>query len=167
MERIEVYLQGMGIGDILLVEVPAGSQVRDLIALVPAPAGPAGEADAEPARVWLEEVEEALDLELTLDAAGIGHHSRVHVHPCPKIHVSVSFNGVLAQHPFAPATTVKSVKDWAVEHLRVDPSQAQAHELELVDTHERPREDFHIGTLVRPGRCELAFTLVPKSRIEG
>jgi hypothetical protein len=167
MESIEVYLQGMGIGDILLVEVAAGSRVRDLIALVPAPTVAGGEGEAEPAQVWLEEIEAPLDLELTLKAAGISHHSRVHVHHCQKILVSVAFNGETIQHPFAPSTTVKTVMDWAVERLRIDPAQAQQHELELVDTHEHPREDFHIGTLVGSGKCTLAFNLVPKSRIEG
>ena len=63
--------------------------------------------------VWIEEVDEEIDLDLTFEAAGIHHHHHVHRGRCRRVKVVIQFNADDFTHEYGPATTIKTVYHWA------------------------------------------------------
>jgi hypothetical protein len=167
METIQVFMQGEGIRDIRLVEVPAGASIRDVVAVAIAHGFSAATDGA--AVIFVEDSDDALALDLTIEAAGIHHHGSMHVHRCTTVATTVHFNGDSKVRNFGPGTTVARVKDWAVStHVfNLTPVDAAEHVLQITGTQDRPDEDVHIGTLVHAPHCVLAFDLVAKVRVEG
>lgn len=165
MADVELFLQGEGIPHIALVVVPEQGTVRDIIEAARAQGLRVAGADA-PA-VFLENQDESLPPDVSLEAAGIQTRSRVHVHTCRKVHVTVNFNAEHKSHPFSPATTVHAVKEWADDKFKLTGVDATEHALQICGTSDRPTDDTHIGSLLEPGTCELCFDLVPKQRVEG
>ena len=106
---------------------------------------------------------------MPLEAAGIRHRGRVHVHRCRKIQVAVNFNGVTESNHFSPATTVGKIKKWAVSKQVFNLSEIDAseHILQICGSNERPDEDTHLGSLVKFPDCKICFDLVAKVRVEG
>lgn len=165
MANVELFLQGAGIARIALVSVPEHGTVRDI---VDAARGqglrPAG---TDAFAVFLENRDEPLEPALSLEAAGIRARSRVHVHTCRKVEVTVNFNVEHASHAFSPAATVAVVKEWADRKFKVSGVDATEHALQICGTTDRPSDDTHLGSLLAPGSCDLCFDLVPKHRVEG
>lgn len=168
MSEIEIFLQGEGLPEITLVRVPANGTVRTIIE--------AGQthglriADGKDRSVVLIEAsDEPLELDASLEAAGIGHRSRVHVHHCRKVAVTVNFNIQQVTHMFPPSITVEHVKKWADDkkQFNLQGVDATDHLLQLCNSTVRPDEDVHIGTLVQSTSCAVCFDLVPKQRVEG
>jgi hypothetical protein len=165
MEHIDVFVQGEGLKQVVRIRVAKGALVRELIELALAlglvPGGVAA----------LEDCEEALDLDAALDAAGVCHHGRVHVHRCRRTEVSVHYGARTLTQSFPTSSTVQAVWKWAVAapQFNLSPTDALEHALELCDTAVRPDPDTHLGTLVSGGKahCALCFNLVPKQRVEG
>lgn len=166
-DQIEVFLQGEGIRDIVLARVPRMGTVQDVIAIA-RDHGLSAPADAEVV-VWVEDAEEPLPRGATLDAVGIGHRSRVHVHQCRRVAVTVNYNGDHKAASFSPATTVGRVKQWAVgkQGFGLTPIDAAEHLLQVCSSTTRPDEDVHIGALVQAPNCGLCFDLIAKKRVEG
>jgi hypothetical protein len=117
--------------------------------------------------VLLEDSEEELELDKQLDQVGVGQRSRIHVHRCRKVEVSVNFNAGQRERRFSPATTVHRVKQWAVHEFGLSKVDATEHVLQLCGSTTRPDEDTHLGALVQYPECRLCFDLVPKQRVEG
>lgn len=165
MDQIDVFVQGEGLKQIVRVRVPKGGCVRDLVAAAQAQGLVPGGV------VMLENTEAALDLDATLDAAGIAHHGRVHVHCCRQVEVTIHFGARTLTHTFSSSSTVQAVWKWAVAEPQFNLSATDAHEhaLQLCDTPNRPDPDTHLGSLVtgRSPNCTLCFDLVPKQRVEG
>ena len=168
MSEIEVFLQGEGLPEIALVRVPADGTVRTIVEAGQAHGLRVSGGKDRPV-VLIEESDEPLDLDTTLEAAGIGHRSRVHVHRCRKIAVTVNFNVHQATDMFPPSTTVGRVKKWADDkkQFNLQGVDATDHLLQLCNSTVRPDEDVHIGTLVQSTSCAVCFDLVPKQRVEG
>ncbi|MGI8546812.1 MAG: hypothetical protein ACR2M1_05675 [Gemmatimonadaceae bacterium] len=167
METIQVFVQGEGVRDIRLVEVPAGASVRDVVVVAAAHGFPAA---ADPAAVlFVEDSDDVLAPDLTIEAVGVRHHGSMHVHRCTTVATTVHFNSESKVRNFGPATTVARVKDWAVSThaFNLTPVDAAEHVLQVTGTQDRPDEDVHIGTLVHASHCVLAFDLVAKVRVEG
>jgi hypothetical protein len=164
-DDIELFLQGEGIRDIVLIRVPLAGTVREILTAARA----AGLAAAEGMEVSLEDEESAIHLDAPIADTPIKHRSRIHVHRCRNVVVKVTFNGTDKEETFRPAATVKRVKRWAVGKKGFDLSDVDAaeHVLQLSGSTERPDEDVHIGTLVTHPQCAVSFDLVPKVRIEG
>lgn len=165
-DEIELFLQGEGITDITLVRVPRDGTARDIIDAAKAHGltSPNGEA-----LVLVEDVEEPLAPDARLEAAGIAHRGRVHVHRCRQVAVAVNFNADQKTEDFPPSATVGRVKKWAVGKKGFDLQGVDAteHLLQVCNSTDRPDEDVHIGTLVRVPDCGLCFDLVAKQRVEG
>ena len=167
MADIQVFIQGEGVREIRVLELPAQATVRDLVAAAASQGFPAA-ADGK-GTVFVEDADDVVPPGATLAAAGIHDQGSVHVHRCKKVAVTVHFNGVEKSQAFAPGTTVHRVKQWAVGKKAFDlaPVDAAEHVLQVTGGTERPDEDVHVGTLVQSPNCALAFDLVAKVRVEG
>ncbi|SRR5581483_2782514 len=138
-----------------IVEVEETAVVRTLV------------AEGDDGRVWVEESEEEIDLDLTFRAAGIRHHQHVHRGRCHQIEVVVRWNGN-HNHRYAPATTIATVEKWAfhkVAHFS-DEQEAQ-HVLAEPGADHFLEGSVHVGSLVKPGSCTVTLDLLPRSRFEG
>lgn len=166
MERIEIFLQGEGVKDIILVHVPKGGNVRDLLNAAKEHGVNLG-GDGDPSAIYIEDAEEAVDPNASLEEAGIHHRGHVHVHRCHRIDVSVNFNARTETKVFPPSATVGRVKKWAVKAYGMSDKDAAEHVLQIAGSNVRPDEDIHIGTLVTHPACRISFDLVPKVRVEG
>ena len=165
--EIELFLQGEGLREITLVKVPYQGTVQDIVEVARSH-GLNTPNDVE-VLVLLENTDEPLSLDLKIEAAGITHRSRVHVHQCRRVDVMVNYNADHKAETFPPSTTVARVKKWVVSKHGFDLSDIDAseHLLQLCNSTARPDEDIHIGTLVDAPACGLCFDLVAKQRIEG
>jgi hypothetical protein len=165
-DEIELFLQGQGIPQITLVRVPRDGTVQDILA---AAAAHGFAADGEAPTVLLEEAEEPLAPDATLEQAGVTHRGRVHVHRCRRVGVTVNFNADQKAEGFPPSATVGRVRKWAVGKHGFDLKGVDAteHLLQLCGSSDRPDEDVHIGALVTAPACGLCFDLVAKQRVEG
>ena len=168
MSQREVFLQGEDQAEIVLVKIPTNATVADLLVAAQAQ-GIHVASGADGSVALLEDTEEALDLGLTLDAAGITHRGRVHVHRCRRVAVTVNYNVDQKTESFPPSATVARVKKWAVSKrgFGLADIDATEHLLQVCGSTTRPDEDAHIGTLVRVPNCALCFDLVAKQRVEG
>jgi len=164
-EKLQVFLQGKDIPQNVLTELPAKGRVVDIIEA--ARTHGLQVIGGEELLVWIEGEDEPLNPELTLVKAGIRKNSRVHVHTCRHIDVTVVFNGRTITKPFSPAQTIEKVKKWADHELVLSETDANDHVLQISGTIDQPDEDKHLGALVHFPQCSVSFDLVPKSRIQG
>jgi len=166
-DEIELFLQGEGIPDIMLVQVARHGTVQDVIQAARAHGLSAPEGVE--VFIFLEDAAESLAPGSTLEAAGIGHRGRVHVHRCRQVEVTVNFNADQKTESFPPSATVARVMEWAVSKrgFNLTDVDATEHALQVCGTTDRPDEDIHIGTLVQVSTCGLCFDLVAKQRVEG
>lgn len=162
-EAIELFVQGEGIDGIALVQVPIGARVLDIAALS------RGGAEIAELSIWLEEEDTALEIEALVAATPIRHRSRIHLHRCRHVAVTVSFNGLDKGERFPPSATIKRVARWATGKHGFDLTDRDAteHALQLRGSGQRPDEDIHLGALTAAPVCTVAFDLVPKQRVEG
>lgn len=141
-----------------VVEVEADASVRTLLI-----------QDGADGHFWLEDVDEEIDLDITLEAAGIRHHQHVHRGRCHSVEVEIRFNANIFKNIYAPAKTIKTVEKWAFGPEAANFSKEQAVKHVLV---ERGADHFledgvHIGSLVKPDSCTVTLDLLPRSRFAG
>jgi hypothetical protein len=166
MGKIEIFLQGEGVKDVVLVRVPKDGTVRDLLNAAREHGVHLG-GDGDPSVVYIEDAEEAVDPNASLEEAGIRHRGHIHVHRCHRIDVSVNFNARTETMAFPPSATVGRVKKWAVKAFGMSEKDAAEHVLQITGSNVRPDEDIHIGALVTHPEHRISFDLVPKVRVEG
>jgi hypothetical protein len=140
-----------------IIEIEATALVRELLV-----------EEAADGRIWIEEADEEVDLDVTLEAAGIRHHHHVHRGRCRRVEVVVRFNGD-HEHTYGPATTIKTVEKWAFGPKVADlsPEQAAKHVLAVPGADHFLEGGVHVGSLVIPGSCKVVLDLLPRSRFEG
>lgn len=163
--NMEVFLQGPGIARLALVKVPASGNVRALIEA--AKEKGLQLVDGQMPQVWVEGNDDPLPLDQTFEAAGIQPRSRVQVHTCPRIRVTVNFQSSAQDHPFSPAATIRTIKQWADKTYKLSEVDASEYALQLCGSTNRPAEDTQVGALVQSGQCQICFDLVAKERVEG
>lgn len=167
MKVIEILLQGEAIPDIQVIVVEGEDPHGRHVLAKAAEHRKAPIMDGE-FLVFVEDVDEPLDLDCALPKTDEGKPLRLHVHRCRSVAVSVTFNGETAEHRFGPGTTVETVKKWAaIKRFGMTPSDAAEHVLQLTGSATRPEPDTHIGSLVTAGNCAVRFDLVPLKRVEG
>jgi hypothetical protein len=170
MPEIEIFVQGEGIPEVILLRVPSNGTVRDILRSAETQ-GVRFAEDEHSLIILVEDQEEEFSPDLSLEEARIGHRSRVHVHRCHRVEVTVNFNAAQKTHAFPPSATVERVKRRAVgpspEGFGLQEVDAMEHLLQLCNSTTRPDEETHIGSLVTFPDCELCFDLVPKVRVEG
>lgn len=118
--------------------------------------------------VWLQDAEEPLDPDLTIEQAGIGNRGHVHVSTCKRIEVTVRFLETDKSHAFPPGATVAAVLAWATGPLGFDlPDRERVkHLLAACDANEPADKNRHVGSYATDA-CTACFDLVPKERFEG
>lgn len=166
-DEIEIFLQGEGIQDIVLVRIGRAGTVQNIIEV--AQLHGLSPSTTDEVFVLIEDTETPLALEQTLEIVGIRHRSRVHVHRCRQVTVTVNFNGDHKTHSFPPSTTMARVKQWVVskDGFNLTEIDATEHLLQICGSSGRPDEDIHIGALVTASMCEICFDLIAKQRVEG
>ena len=95
------------------------------------------------------------------------HGCRIHLTRCKKIEVRVHFLDKTIHRAFPPGARVRSVKQWAVSELMINPTDAGEHILQLCDSTRQPPTDTRLAELVEACACDTCFDLVPEKRVEG
>ena len=141
-----------------LVEIEATALVRELIV--------ARDPDG---RVWIEEVDDEVDLDVTLEEAGIKHRHHVHHGRCHRVEVVVRFNADRFEDDFGPGTTIKTVYKWVAgsDAANLSADQAAKHVLALPGANAFLDAGVHVGSLVTEGSCKVTLDLLPRERFEG
>lgn len=168
MSKVQIFIQGQGRREIGVLDLPAHATVRDLIDAAQA-RGFVSHGSDRAVSVFREDAEGALPPDATLESAGLGDKSSVHLSRCVRIAVTVHFNGAQRAETFGPGVPMHRVKAWAVgkQGFDLSPVDAAEHVLQITGTQERPDEDVHIGVLAQPSNCAIEFDLVAKVRVEG
>lgn len=95
-----------------------------------------------------------------------GKHKRIHISRCRKVEVSISFNGTTKAHPFAAATTLRKVIEWARDKFGVDKKEKLV--LRLDNAESEPLDpDSHVGSYASHPNCLSSFFLTPSPKIQG
>lgn len=163
METIQVFVQVEGDLRQEVVTVPATATVGDIIraaAQKPLP------VPAEGGLLFVGEDDDPVDAALSLKDAKIKKHSKVHISRCRKIAVKVHFKDKTKDRIFSPATTVKTVRDWALHEFIQHSTDQVDHQLQLCESTVRPELTTQLGSLAKRD-CSVCFDLVPVQRVEG
>jgi hypothetical protein len=141
-----------------LVDVEATALVRTLLVGV----------DADE-RVWVEELDEEVDLDVTFEVARIGHHHHIHRGRCRRIEVVVRYNGAEYERVFGPAATIKRVQKWAFgpKGTGFSAEQAAEHVLAQPGADHALESSVHLGSLATAGSCRVILDAVAQSRFAG
>jgi hypothetical protein len=154
---MELYVHSAGSEDPELVEVGASALVRELV------------VSEEDGHVWIEEAEEELDLDITLEAAGIRHKHHIHRGRCHRIEVRVRYGGEDHEKSFSPAATIKRVFDWAAgEHaFKLSKEQRAKHVLAIPGADHFLAWTVQVGSVAEQDTCSVVLELAPRERFEG
>lgn len=155
---MEVFVHSSGNEQPEVVEIEEVALIRTLI------------VESEPdSGIWLEEIDEEIDLDITIEVAGIRHHHHVHRGHCRRVKVTVRFNGVSHEHEYGPATTIKTVRTWACgpHAFKLSPVEAAKHVLAIPGADHFLDDGVHIGSVTTEGTCVVTLDLLPRSRFEG
>lgn len=154
---MELFAHAAGNEHPELIEIQDTALVRELLA-----------GQDPDGRVWIEEADEEVSLDITLEQAGIGHRHHVHRGRCRRVEVIVRFNGD-HDRSYGPATTIKTIEKWAFgpEVGKFSPEQAAKHVLAVPGADHFLEGGVHVGSLVTPGSCRVVLDLLPRSRFEG
>jgi hypothetical protein len=170
MAGVQIFVQGEGAREIRVLELPAHATVRELVEAAQAQGVAAAPHNGGRAvAAYAEDGDAPLPAGATLEAAGLGHQSSVHLSRCKQVAVTVDYNGQTRAESFGPGVPIHRVKAWAVgrQGFNLAPVDAAEHVLQLPGTSDRPDEDVHIGSLVGATGCGVEFDLVAKVRVEG
>jgi hypothetical protein len=163
MSKINVFLQGEGIKDVVRLQLEPKSTALDVTRAF---ASLGAQANGE-AAVFMEDTDEPVVDGATVESLAGKHGVRLHVHRCLRVGVKVAYSGRMIERVFGPGRTVGSVKNWAAKELGIPKEDAAELILQIAGTQEQPDVDVHIGTLVVCPACALVFDLVPNPRIQG
>lgn len=156
---MELFQHVEGGEDPELVEVVETEKVRTLL------------LETEPGHgVWVEEIDEEIDLELTFEEAGIHHRHHVHRGRCRRVKVVVQFNAVDFTHEYAPGSTIRTVYHWASgdKAANLSPEQKAKHVLALPGADHFLGDGVHVGSLLTlGGPCEVTLDLLPRDSFGG
>ena len=163
MSKINVFVQGEGVKDVLRLQLESQATVLDVKR---ACASHGVQVNSE-AVVFLEDEDEPLDDGVRVESLTGKHGVRLHVHRCRRVTVKVTYSGRVVQQVFGPGRTVGAVKKWAAKEFGIPREDAAELVLQLTGTQDQPDVDVHIGTLAACPACAVAFDLVPNQRIQG
>lgn len=154
---MELFVHAAGSEYPEIIEIKATALVREILA-----------REDPDGRIWVEEADEEVDLDITVEAAGIGHRHHVHRGRCRRVGVTARFNGN-HERSYSPAATIATIEKWAFgpEVANFSPEQAAKHVLAVPGADHFLEGGVHVGSLVVPGSCEVVLDLLPRSRFAG
>ena len=169
MAGLQIFVQGEGAREIRVLDLPEHATVRELVEAAQAQGVGAPRGDDHAVAAYAEDGSAPLPPDATLEAAGLGPQSSVHLSRCSQVGVTVHYNGQTRTESFGPGVPMHRVKTWTVgkKGFNLTPVDAAEHVLQLVGTADRPDEDVHVGSLVAASGCAVEFDLVAKVRVEG
>jgi hypothetical protein len=157
---MEIYVHSTRDEEPRLVVIEASATVSELV----------GAADGEETvLIWLEEADEPLELEITLEDAGARHRHHVHRGRCRRVEVRVRYGGRDAERSFSPAATIERAFAWATgpEVFNLTAEERAKHVLALPGADHFLAWTVHVGSVVEAGTCATVLELAPKERFEG
>jgi hypothetical protein len=154
---MEIFVHSAGSEDAEIVTIEATALVRELLI--------EGSGD----QIWVEERDEAVELEITLEAAGIGHHDHVHRGRCHRVHADVRYEASHESDDVRPTTTIKKLLKWAVgdDGFNLPADQRPLYVLALPHAQNYLDSSVHVGSLVAPGTCDVRLDLEKKDHYNG
>lgn len=146
-------------GDALdVIAIEPGKTVREL----------GGDCAGPSAFVWLENVEEPLDPDLTLEVAGLTDRCHIHVSDCRDVVIEVRYNGETKEFTQHPALTVDRLLSQATgpDGFELTEDQRLMHELVITESGRALDAHAHVGSALVDD-CFVQLDLSPKQRYEG
>ena len=121
------------------------------------------------AHVFIEGEDEPANPDATLEDAGIGDRTNVHVGACKKVAVSVRYNQQTRTYEVPPSATLQSVYARVTSEGQgfglSDTDRAQ-YTLQVQGANEQPDLSRHVGGFANDD-CAAAFDLVMQDRFQG
>jgi hypothetical protein len=164
MSKINVFVQGEGIKNVLRLEFEPESTVLDMKRSCTAQANVRVDGEAV---VFLENHDEPLAEVVSLESVASKGGVHVHIHRCHRIEVKVTYSGRTVNRGFGPGKTIGAVKHWAADGFGIPKEDAAELVLQIAGTHEQPDVDTHIGSLTTFPICGISLDLIPNPRIQG
>lgn len=164
---ITVVTQAPGADQPVFVEVMISEKVRNLISAARQQGLQVTEADDNLA-VYLQDEDEDLDSDSSLEKAGI--------HKCPRIHIArrglrievvVYFNGRAIEKQFGPGITINAIRKWAIREYNLTNSDTTDYDLALCDSESALDPAQHIGCLAQKQGRSLCLDLLVPPKILG
>ena len=162
MTNIDIFYQVEGVAEVQHVSAAPDEQLGTLKTRLAAKHGIDGDVV-----LFLEDADDVANETAIVSAIATSAGTKVHLHRCRHIAVTVAFADRLLKHEFRPGATVARVKHWAAHQLGMSKEDAGEHVLQIAGTKDRPTPSTHIGTLAKCPACHVAFDLVPDERVNG
>ncbi|KJC58422.1 hypothetical protein UP10_26190 [Bradyrhizobium sp. LTSPM299] len=163
MSKTIIFIQAEGNAGVTEAEIMIPATVRDLHETFKTH----GIDFDKELEAFVDEADSPLPHDAKTTVDGLKHGSRVHVTRCKKIKVTVHYMHHTIDRTFAPGTRVRTVKQWAVRELKLNPTDAGEHVLQLCNSTTQPPTDVALAELVNGRSYDVCFDLVPEKRIEG
>lgn len=163
MSKTIIFIQAEGKPDVTEAEITIPATVRDLHEAFKTH----GIDFDKELEAFVDEADSPAPHDVKATVEGLKHGSRIHVTHCKKIKVTVHYMHRIIERAFAPGTRVRTVKQWAVRELKLNPTDAGEHVLQLCNSTIQPPTDAALAELVNGRSCDVCFDLVPEKRIEG
>ena len=163
MSKATIFIQVQDRPGITEAEVPIPAAADDIHAALKK----AGIDIDKDTAVFVDESEEPLKHHGREPVDAVKPGCRIHVTRCRKIKVSVHYQDKTIERPFGPGVRVRAVKQWAVRDLKLNPTDAGEHILQLCNSVKQPPTDTPLAELTDGKTCAVCFDLVPEKRVEG
>ena len=163
MSKATVFIQVQDRPGIVEAEVPIPATVDDIRRALKH----AGIEFDKDTAVFIDESEEPLKHDDTQPVEALKPGCRIHVTRCRKIEVTIHYLDKSIDRAFPPGTRVRAVKQWAVRELKINPTDAGEHVLQLCNSTRQPATDTPLAELTDGRTCSVCFDFVPEKRVEG
>jgi len=162
-----IFLQAAGVPGVQVVEANESDRVGVLIEKARA----LGFQETGGTKVFAEDAETDLALDVTVAAAGLDDNASVHVGRCVRVSVTVRYAGKQdITRDFSPAqrkSSTSSTSPWGRRDSIFRRRTLLDLALQVCGQQGAANNDDHIGSLVTGVECNVCFDLVPTDRIQG
>jgi hypothetical protein len=163
MKTIDIFYQGEGVIALEHLEIAEHEAFGTLRAVIAEKHGLDGEAI-----LFIENEDEPVGDDVLIASKAGRAGVKAHLHRCREVKTTVHFKDKSVHHAFAPGTTVARVKHWAaIRKFGMTEEEASHHHLQITGSTDQPDPGTHIGTLVTPAKCAVAFDLVSTPKVNG
>jgi hypothetical protein len=163
MTKLTLFVQVQDKPGITEIEVTAPAEADDILRAIKA----AGLEVDKDWSVFADEADEPLKAGHKGPIEGLKTGTRIHITRCKKIKVTVHFQDKTIDRAFPLGARVRAVKQWAVRELKINPTDAGEHVLQLCNSTKQPPTDTPLAELTDQRTCAVCFDLVPEKRVEG